>query len=71
MTYSNTQPDFSTLLRTPLTERLGCRYPVIQTAMGWVADANLVIATTKAGGFAQCFLRKPRERCARGAQAIR
>ena len=43
--------DFSTLLRTPLTERLGCRYPIIQTAMGWVSDANLVIATTKAGGF--------------------
>ena len=43
--------DFSALLRTPLTERLGCRYPVIQTAMGWVSDANLVIATTKAGGF--------------------
>ena len=44
-------PDFSALLRTPLTERLGCRYPIIQTAMGWVADANLVIATTRAGGF--------------------
>lgn len=43
--------DISALLRTPLTERLGCRYPIIQTAMGWVADANLVIATTRAGGF--------------------
>ncbi|AYH43641.1 nitronate monooxygenase [Azoarcus sp. DN11] len=43
--------DYSALLRTPLTERLGCRYPIVQTAMGWVADANLVIATTKAGGF--------------------
>ena len=38
-------------LRTRLTEALGCRYPIIQTAMGWVSDANLVIATTKAGGF--------------------
>jgi len=38
-------------LNTPLTEALGCRYPIVQTAMGWVADANLVIATTKAGGF--------------------
>lgn len=38
-------------LCTPLTEALGCRYPIVQTAMGWVADANLVIATTRAGGF--------------------
>mgnify|MGYP000111979307 CR=1 FL=1 len=38
-------------LNTPLTQALGCRYPVIQTAMGWVSDANLVIATTRAGGF--------------------
>ena len=36
---------------TPLTEALGCRYPIVQTAMGWVSDANLVIATTRAGGF--------------------
>jgi len=38
-------------LQTPLTELLGCRYPIVQTAMGWVADSNLVIATSKAGGF--------------------
>ncbi|EJN31228.1 2-nitropropane dioxygenase-like enzyme [Pseudomonas sp. GM78] len=38
-------------MSTPLTEALGCRYPIVQTAMGWVADANLVIATTRAGGF--------------------
>ena len=37
--------------KTPLTEALGCRYPIVQTAMGWVSDANLVIATTQAGGF--------------------
>ncbi|HJV27650.1 MAG TPA: nitronate monooxygenase [Aromatoleum sp.] len=43
--------DYSALLRTPLTERLGCRFPIVQTAMGWVADAHLVIATTQAGGF--------------------
>ena len=36
---------------TPLTEALGCRYPIVQTAMGWVSDANLVIATTSAGAF--------------------
>lgn len=39
------------MLQTVLTERLGCRYPIVQTAMGWVSDANLVIATTRAGGF--------------------
>lgn len=38
-------------IETPLTRLLGCRHPVVQTAMGWVADANLVVATTKAGGF--------------------
>ncbi|WP_372240557.1 NAD(P)H-dependent flavin oxidoreductase [Pseudomonas sp. MN1F] len=38
-------------MNTALTEALGCRYPVVQTAMGWVSDANLVIATTLAGGF--------------------
>lgn len=41
----------SPLLQTELTRRLGCRYPIVQTAMGWVADANLVIATTHGGGF--------------------
>ena len=38
-------------MQTPLTELLGCRYPIIQTAMGWVADPNLVAATGNAGGF--------------------
>jgi nitronate monooxygenase len=38
-------------LQTALTERLGCRYPIVQTAMGWVADARLVSATSQAGGF--------------------
>ena len=38
-------------LRTPLCDLLGCEYPVIQTAMGWVAGSSLVIATTRAGGF--------------------
>ncbi len=36
---------------TALCERLGCRYPVVQTAMGWVADARLTAATCNAGGF--------------------
>ena len=38
-------------MNTPLTALLGCRYPVIQTAMGWVADPTLVAATCNAGGF--------------------
>ena len=41
----------STLLNTRITELLGCKYPVIQTAMGWVADPKLVAATGNAGGF--------------------
>lgn len=38
-------------LNTRLTELLGCEYPLIQTAMGWVADPKLVAATCNAGGF--------------------
>lgn len=39
------------VLRTPLCGLLGCEYPVVQTAMGWVAGSSLVAATTNAGGF--------------------
>ena len=38
-------------LNTPLTQALGCDYPVIQTAMGWVATSELVAASVKAGAF--------------------
>ena len=38
-------------LTTPLTEALGCDYPVIQTAMGWVATSQLVTASIQAGAF--------------------
>ncbi|WP_336335122.1 nitronate monooxygenase [Pseudomonas putida] len=38
-------------LQTRLTTLLGCRYPIVQTAMGWVADPRLVAATCNAGGF--------------------
>lgn len=38
-------------LNTPLTQMLGCEYPVIQTAMGWVATSDLVSASIKAGAF--------------------
>ncbi len=36
---------------TKLTELLGCQYPIVQTAMGWVADPGLVAGTCNAGGF--------------------
>ncbi len=38
-------------LHTPLCDMLGCDYPIVQTAMGWIADAGLVAATCNAGGF--------------------
>ncbi|MEV7966377.1 nitronate monooxygenase [Sphaerisporangium sp. NPDC088356] len=37
-------------MRTPLTELVGCRYPVVQTGMGYVAGARLAAATSSAGG---------------------
>jgi NAD(P)H-dependent flavin oxidoreductase YrpB (nitropropane dioxygenase family) len=39
------------MLHTALCDQLGCRYPIVQTAMGWIADARLVAATSNAGGF--------------------
>ena len=36
-------------LHTVLVERLGCRWPIIQTAMGWVAEPSLVIGSSNAG----------------------
>ena len=38
-------------LRTIMVERLGCRWPIIQTAMGWVAEPSLVIGAANAGAF--------------------
>jgi NAD(P)H-dependent flavin oxidoreductase YrpB (nitropropane dioxygenase family) len=38
-------------LATELTGRLGCRLPVIQTAMGWIATPALVAASSNAGAF--------------------
>lgn len=46
-----TGPMTSALNDTALTRALGMRYPVVQTAMGWVADPHLVASTTNAGGF--------------------
>jgi NAD(P)H-dependent flavin oxidoreductase YrpB (nitropropane dioxygenase family) len=39
------------VLATALIQRLGCRLPVIQTAMGWIAKPELVAATSNAGAF--------------------
>ena len=36
---------------TIIVERLGCRYPIIQTAMGWIAEPQLVAAACNAGAF--------------------
>lgn len=38
-------------LHTVMVERLGCRWPIIQTAMGWVAEPSLVISSSNAGAF--------------------
>jgi NAD(P)H-dependent flavin oxidoreductase YrpB (nitropropane dioxygenase family) len=39
------------MLETRLTKLLGCQYPIVQTAMGWVADPKLVAASCNAGAF--------------------
>ena len=51
------------MISTPLTEALGCRIPVIQTAMGWVAKPGLVAATSNAGafGFLAAAVMSPKE----------
>ena len=38
-------------LHTAVCERLGCRYPIVQTGMGWVATPELVAAVCNAGAF--------------------
>lgn len=37
------------LIKTPLTELVGVRHPVVQTGMGWVAGPRLVSASANAG----------------------
>lgn len=51
------------MLATILNERLGCRLPVIQTAMGWIAKPQLVAATSNAGafGFLATAVMRPQE----------
>ncbi|MBZ5736255.1 nitronate monooxygenase [Nocardioides sp. TRM66260-LWL] len=38
------------LLRTPFTDLVGVRHPIVQTGMGWVSGPRLVSATARAGG---------------------
>lgn len=54
-------------LATILTERLGCRAPIVQTAMGWVAEPQLVVASSEAGafGFLGCAVMNPDEAAAK------
>ena len=58
------------MLTTRLTEALGCRVPVIQTAMGWVAKPELVAATSNAGafGFLAAAVMTPKEAAAEVAR---
>ncbi|WP_188194470.1 NAD(P)H-dependent flavin oxidoreductase [Nonomuraea sp. SYSU D8015] len=37
-------------MKTALTSLVGCRYPIVQTGMGYVAGARLAAATSQAGG---------------------
>ncbi|MBF4162086.1 NAD(P)H-dependent flavin oxidoreductase [Nocardioides acrostichi] len=37
-------------IRTPFTDLVGVRHPVVQTGMGWVSGARLTSATANAGG---------------------
>ena len=51
LTDSSSANQANKILNTQLCDLLGSRYPIIQTAMGYVALATLVAATCNAGGF--------------------
>jgi NAD(P)H-dependent flavin oxidoreductase YrpB (nitropropane dioxygenase family) len=38
-------------LHTRLCDLLGCRWPIVQTGMGWVATPELTAAASNAGAF--------------------
>lgn len=50
-------------LSTPAVTLLGSRYPIVQTAMGWVSTSDLVIASSRAGafGFLACAVMSAQE----------
>lgn len=39
-----------TSLKTRITELLGCKYPIIQGGMAWIAESTLAGAVSNAGG---------------------
>ena len=41
----------SSALHTRVCDLLGCRHPIVQTGMGWVAEPELVAADCNAGAF--------------------
>ena len=49
MDETGTSP-YSSILNTRICKLCGIQYPIIQTGMGWVSDANLTAATSSAGG---------------------
>jgi enoyl-[acyl-carrier protein] reductase II len=38
------------IMKTRITELLGCQYPIIQGGMAWIAEHNLAAAVSNAGG---------------------
>ena len=37
-------------LHTRICDLFGCKYPIVQTGMGWVSGSKLTAATSEAGG---------------------
>ena len=37
-------------MKTPLTDLIGIRHPIVQTGMGWISDSRMTAATAEAGG---------------------
>lgn len=59
-------------IATPLTERLGCRYPIISAGMGGPARSELAAAVSAAGGFGLLgMVRESPELIAREIAAVR
>ena len=38
------------MIKSPICDILGIRYPIFQGGMAWIADANLAAAVSNAGG---------------------
>ena len=63
MAHEAASTDLHPALRTRLCDIFGVRYPIIQTAMGWVATPELVAGTANAGamGFLACAVQRADE----------